>query len=251
MKKRAFTLIELLVVISIIAVLMGIMMPALSKAKKSAQGVVCGSNLKQISIGMYNYLEDNGNTFMFYYGDSISQKGWHTRLLKDKKIYSDNTNEYLSGHDVLFCPSQKLVAPFTPREQKDYPDVREYAKVKGHLGYAMSMGMTFDYAATGYPTVPAKLQNIKQCAKTILVAEAQTIRTEDKAVHGIFYLHPYPNPLPSVGQLSNRHDGGCNLIWVDGHVSSQKAPDPKNAATVYNTEALTSIGDDVNYWDRQ
>ncbi len=248
--KKAFTLIELLVVISIIAVLMGIMMPALSKAKKKAQGVVCISNLKQISIGMYNYLQDNKNTFMYQYGDEISKKGWYTKLIKDNKVYSDNTIAYISGYDVLFCPAQKFITPLTAREQSDYPNLRDYAIVKGYLAYGMSPGLTYDYSAAGYPVTPAKLQNIKQGSKTILVAESQWTRPEDKAISGSFFLRPYAHQL-GLDVLSNRHDGSCGVVWVDGHVNTTKAPDAKNAATLYNQEALTTLGMDVNYWDRK
>jgi prepilin-type N-terminal cleavage/methylation domain-containing protein/prepilin-type processing-associated H-X9-DG protein len=54
-----FTLIELLVVIAIIALLMGILMPALSRARKQGQGVRCLSNLKQIGVAAYLYAQDN------------------------------------------------------------------------------------------------------------------------------------------------------------------------------------------------
>ena len=56
--KQAFTLVELLVVIGIIAVLVGILLPALSKAKQQANIVVCSSNLRQLSVCMMMYETD-------------------------------------------------------------------------------------------------------------------------------------------------------------------------------------------------
>ncbi|MFI4913124.1 MAG: type II secretion system protein [Sedimentisphaeraceae bacterium JB056] len=61
MKKRAFTLIELLVVISIIAILMAVMIPALGRARESAKSVVCRANLKQIGVVLGLYGEDYNN----------------------------------------------------------------------------------------------------------------------------------------------------------------------------------------------
>jgi prepilin-type N-terminal cleavage/methylation domain-containing protein len=55
-----FTLIELLVVISIIAILMAIMMPALNKVRRQAKITICGNNLKQISVGLNLYASDHG-----------------------------------------------------------------------------------------------------------------------------------------------------------------------------------------------
>ncbi len=57
-KPRGFTLIELLVVIAIIALLLAILMPALQRVKKQAQGVVCQSNLKQVGTAAFMYAEE-------------------------------------------------------------------------------------------------------------------------------------------------------------------------------------------------
>ena len=55
----AFTLIELLVVISIIALLIGILLPALGAARKTARNAVCASNIRQITIGLLTYAQEN------------------------------------------------------------------------------------------------------------------------------------------------------------------------------------------------
>ncbi|HVZ93798.1 MAG TPA: DUF1559 domain-containing protein [Phycisphaerales bacterium] len=58
MKKPGFTLIELLVVVAVMAILLGILMPALGKARESARSASCGSNLHQLALGLTQYLAD-------------------------------------------------------------------------------------------------------------------------------------------------------------------------------------------------
>ena len=62
-RSRGFTLIELLVVIAVIALLLSILMPALTKAKDLAMGAACKGNLKNFTFGMAMYLDDNDGNF--------------------------------------------------------------------------------------------------------------------------------------------------------------------------------------------
>ncbi len=63
-KQHGFTLIELLVVIAIIALLMAILMPALSRVKKQVKAVVCQTQLKQLGLALEMYADDNDGHFM-------------------------------------------------------------------------------------------------------------------------------------------------------------------------------------------
>jgi prepilin-type N-terminal cleavage/methylation domain-containing protein len=93
-KRRAFTLIELLVVIAIIALLMSILMPALSRVKKQARNVACRANLKQWNLFFSMFTQDNNGYFQAGVGNGHSNH-WFSAL----RPY------YKSDYKIRLCPT--------------------------------------------------------------------------------------------------------------------------------------------------
>jgi len=97
--RRGFTLIELLVVIAIIAVLMGILLPALTRVKKQARSVICHGNVKQWAMIFIMYADDNEQSFpQNYPGDGMSRFA---------SYWCHATMSYYDDKKLRFCPSTK------------------------------------------------------------------------------------------------------------------------------------------------
>ncbi len=113
--RSGFTLIELLVVVAIIVILIAILLPSLSKARKSAIDVSCASRLRQNIIALRMYA-DNFNGAMPYYDTNSPPANrpldiWSTYWVGQNEGYRSTGllvyGKYLSNHLSLYCPAQK------------------------------------------------------------------------------------------------------------------------------------------------
>jgi len=121
-QRKAFTLIELLVVIAIIALLMAILMPALRKAKRQTQAVICLSYVKQWGIIFTMYAQDNNSSFpQNYAGDGLTHYDAY---------WCHATLKYYEDPKIRFCPATKR-------------NKARVAEIEAGGAYYMNYGKTF------------------------------------------------------------------------------------------------------------
>jgi prepilin-type N-terminal cleavage/methylation domain-containing protein/prepilin-type processing-associated H-X9-DG protein len=117
---KGFTLIELLVVISIIALLLSILMPALSKVKEQAKFVVCGSNIKQVGLAGMMYTSENDGYFPIAWEwlnkvDATTGNAW-CRWHNEEQNMSNRPDmvgtlwPYIENQNVVMCPTFKSIS---------------------------------------------------------------------------------------------------------------------------------------------
>jgi prepilin-type N-terminal cleavage/methylation domain-containing protein/prepilin-type processing-associated H-X9-DG protein len=243
-RSGGFTLIELLVVIAIIAILAALLLPALASAKRKARELNCLSNLKQITLSGFMYIEDNGRLISYYpYDPTYYRTLWMGSLI-----------QYHAAVDkVRLCPVAGTNKPTDGVGTADIawlwgstPPIRASYGLNGWLYDASND--PYGARNTGFE-FGSKETNIQKPAQTPAFADeigADGWPTEvDPPAQNLYTGNAYTGLLGGMGRFTiARHGmnvrknatatsgqampGAINIGFADGHVGSVKLPNLNN-----------------------
>lgn len=213
--KPAFTLVEILVVIAIIAILAAILFPVFARTRENARRASCQSNLKQIALGMKQYVQDYDET-----GPPTLIGGLPpVTYPKAPWGWADSLQPYLKNIQIFQCPSER----FTPI---DDPTIAAYSD------YWLNESLSKLNEAA-----------VLQSSFTVMSGDGDSFGNGGGdyrangcyANAGQFVLSPCTNAgLATIPKAAQRHLGGSNFVFFDGHAKWIKGADEDKVASLYN-----------------
>jgi prepilin-type N-terminal cleavage/methylation domain-containing protein/prepilin-type processing-associated H-X9-DG protein len=246
--KRGFTLIELLVVIAIIAVLAGMLLPALSKAKAKGQGIQCLNNLRQIGLAWVMYADDNQGRVVPNNGSDPNHPlgtwvpGWldftssFDNVNLDYLINYEKTGNYghlgpyLKNTAVFKCPADKSQVTIFGRLQNRVRSISMnswvggYAYCTGNGGNDWVVNLKIDDMVS---LAPAKTWVVIDEREDSINDSWYAVRMGD--MYGGLHLVDYPAAY---------HNGAAGLNFADGHSEIKKWIDPRTTPILKKGELL-------------
>ena len=238
---KAFTLIELLVVIALIAILAGMLLPALSKAKSKAQGISCMNNLRQMTFSLVMYCSDNDdelppNAVYPTHRYSSWVQGWLNYALP----VQDNTNtvylmeshlwDYHRSLGIWKCPSDSSISI---HGGKRIPRVRSIS-MNGFFNPTTSDGLHANWRGGFQPM--RKISDSKDKPLSDLFAILD--QREDRLNNGYFavdmngYNPANPDILKWVDYPSSYHNNSGGISFIDGHAIIKRWIDPRTTVPI-------------------
>lgn len=224
-----FTLIELLVVIAIIAILAGMLLPALSKAKQKATGAACLNNLRQLSIAFTLYADDNDDIMLptdgnpaggfwrgpQFNGADVSITAGLTKDEAYQRVFQGMTNSpiyaYAGAMGTYHCPGDLRTRSLQPGGGWAYDS---YSKANGMNGIQAWQG--------GAQTPFKKLTAVTDPSTAMVFIEEADPRGNNLGTWVINVM-----PAPSwVDPFAVFHGDVSTLGFADGHAESHRWLDP-------------------------